>query len=466
MKNQYKIVTTIVNIIPPLVLFFGLLVGTAQADIKVLWWDSTPTYGGQASDSLREEMCNYLSDFNGGGVFECSYVSNMTQGTFSTHMASNSYDVIVLDSTNSQSSFNSADLNALTNFYSTHPAVLLDGILYIRSINYNATTDFPGINESTGGLTVNEVFQLYTHGGGIMVGTDHTGYHVEANMLIGAMIPGASFSGCTYPSVDGQFNGDDLLNALAIVSPFDLFEHWDSVPTEGIAPTGNFTDIYGNAVTLYSQVDVADDPGGGPKFSYISTSWEPSGEGPQFDCNNNGILDSIDIKLGTSQDCDGNGIPDECDPDCNQNGSPDACDIANGTSLDCNNNCIPDECDIANGTSLDCNDNGIPDACDIDNGTSLDCNGNGIPDICDIANGTSEDQNTNSIPDECENSICGDLDHDGDVDDSDRNILRSVLNTPTGDASFIEEADYDNDGLITYNDYREWYKCYKAFIAP
>ena len=62
--------------------------------------------------------------------------------------------------------------------------------------------------------------------------------------------------------------------------------------------------------------------------------------------------------------------------------------------------------------------------------------------------------------------LCGDLDGDGDVDGDDRDILRSALNTRTGDAGFIPEADYDGDGLISYNDYREWYVCYKAFIAP
>ncbi|GMT41336.1 MAG: hypothetical protein IEMM0001_2071 [bacterium] len=62
--------------------------------------------------------------------------------------------------------------------------------------------------------------------------------------------------------------------------------------------------------------------------------------------------------------------------------------------------------------------------------------------------------------------LCGDLDGDGDVDGDDRNILRLSLDTRTGDAGFVPEADYDGDGLISYNDYREWYVCYKAYIAP
>ncbi|MCK5232980.1 MAG: DUF11 domain-containing protein, partial [Desulfobulbaceae bacterium] len=60
--------------------------------------------------------------------------------------------------------------------------------------------------------------------------------------------------------------------------------------------------------------------------------------------------------------------------------------------------------------------------------------------------------------------FCGDLDHDGDVDGDDRTIFIGALRTCTGDLGFIEEADYDFDGCITYNDYREWYKCYKAYL--
>jgi hypothetical protein len=34
---------------------------------------------------------------------------------------------------------------------------------------------------------------------------------------------------------------------------------------------------------------------------------------PHFDCNRNGIEDSIDIALGSSSDADRDGIPDECE---------------------------------------------------------------------------------------------------------------------------------------------------------
>lgn len=65
----------------------------------------------------------------------------------------------------------------------------------------------------------------------------------------------------------------------------------------------------------------------------------------------------------------------------------------------------------------------------------------------------------------CGGVIC-DLDHDGDVDADDRSIFRSALRTCEGDPGFLSEADYDEDGCITYSDYREWYKCYKAFNTP
>lgn len=66
------------------------------------------------------------------------------------------------------------------------------------------------------------------------------------------------------------------------------------------------------------------------------------------DCQPNGIPDSQDILLGTSEDCQPNGIPDECDiRDCPED---------HPECLDVNNNGIPDGCDqcvIAD----DCDDN-------------------------------------------------------------------------------------------------------------
>jgi hypothetical protein len=71
---------------------------------------------------------------------------------------------------------------------------------------------------------------------------------------------------------------------------------------------------------------------------------------------------------------------------------------------------------------------------------------------------------TTAIIENCE-PICGDLDHDNDVDGADRNILRGAFRSCTGDPGYIEEADYDLNGCINYTDYQLWYKCYKDYIA-
>ena len=285
--------------------------GTATYDL--LWWDCTPEYGGQAPDALREAMADYIDAFGGGTLFDTTFVASEIAGTFATHMASNDYDVIVFDCTPGGVPFDAADQSALTTFYSTHSNLLMDGTLYIRSIVFNATTVFPGVNNSSGDFTVNQVWQLADRGGGVMIGTDHDCCHAGPNFLLDAIIPDAEFSGFTIPSLDGQCNGQDLLMAIANVDVFALFSHWDSVPSEGIAPTGVFQDVFGADVEMFSQVDVADDPGGGPRFSYVSTSWEPSGTGPEFDCNDNGVLDSVDIANGTSEDVNCNMVPDECE---------------------------------------------------------------------------------------------------------------------------------------------------------
>ena len=116
----------------------------------------------------------------------------------------------------------------------------------------------------------------------------------------------------------------------------------------------------------------------------------------QADCNNNGVLDSVDIAMGTSEDCSGNGIPDECEPDCNGNEIPDTCDIAAGTSGDCDSDGVPDECET------DCDSDGVPDVCELADGSAQDCNGNLIPDNCDIASGVSTDCDGDEVPDECQ----------------------------------------------------------------
>lgn len=124
-----------------------------------------------------------------------------------------------------------------------------------------------------------------------------------------------------------------------------------------------------------------------------------------FDCNDNGIDDSIDIADATSADVNANGIPDECE-DCNGNGIFDSDDIL-GASLDVNSNGIPDECEA------DCDGNGVPDDFEANstndvNGNNIldicepDCNNNSIPDHIEIATGAVDDFDRNTVPDECQ----------------------------------------------------------------
>lgn len=126
-----------------------------------------------------------------------------------------------------------------------------------------------------------------------------------------------------------------------------------------------------------------------------------------YDCNNNGIADDIDILVGSSFDTNFDGIPDECQdcnanlildpveiaggaPDLDANGIPDACEA------DCNNNNRPDHYDIFLGSSSDADGNNIPDECD------PDCNSNSENDWVDVEINGLDDFDRNAVPDECQ----------------------------------------------------------------
>ena len=48
----------------PVAAVASVLSGTVlAAPVNVLWWDSTPEYGGQAPDALRQQMSDYLTAF-------------------------------------------------------------------------------------------------------------------------------------------------------------------------------------------------------------------------------------------------------------------------------------------------------------------------------------------------------------------------------------------------------------------
>ena len=68
------------------------------------------------------------------------------------------------------------------------------------------------------------------------------------------------------------------------------------------------------------------------------------------------------------------------------------------------------------------------------------------------------------VADEPQPSIPGDLDEDEDVDAADRTLFLSTYRKCSGDQGYLSAADYDGDGCITLNDYREWYRYYKDFL--
>ena len=80
------------------------------------------------------------------------------------------------------------------------------------------------------------------------------------------------------------------------------------------------------------------------------------------DCNANGIVDTLDIAMGSESDCDANAQPDSCQSDCDNDGTPNVCEISAGAE-DCDNNGVPDLCQLAQGAP-DLNNNGMLDSCE------------------------------------------------------------------------------------------------------
>ncbi len=80
-----------------------------------------------------------------------------------------------------------------------------------------------------------------------------------------------------------------------------------------------------------------------------------------------------------------------------------------------------------------------------------DCQPNGFEDDIDIATGTSYDENGNGVPDECEPCV-GDIDGDGDTDQSDLGILLSCYNLCEGDPGYDPAADLNGDGCVNQPD--------------
>ena len=248
------------------------------ARFSVLWWDTT-NHTVHLGDAVRQEIPTFLDSFtiDGEDIFDTTYISHHSPGGLAAHLASHHYDAVVLDTDYRGQTFpfGAADQEALKQYYKNRSNLLFDATLMIRSMNYIPQVDFPGPNNAFGNFTANEVYALAKRGGGIIIGTDHHVHHADANFMLDTLLPGVAFIGETNPSTNGVFYGSDLLNSAVEVAPIDIFNHWSSIPSQGIAPKGTFTDFLGNPVTLYTQVEVADKPGYGYKHTYISSSWKP-----------------------------------------------------------------------------------------------------------------------------------------------------------------------------------------------
>lgn len=262
-----------------LALSFGAGLALSEP-IRVLHFDgthepSTDTFSG----AVREKMSTWLNGPDGDGRFAATYVRSRNGGGLANALASNpGTRVLILDVSNRSNLFNAADREALQGFYASgRSALMLDGSFGIRSgaARVNRTVVFPGHEGSSGGLLINQVRALDKAGGGVLIGTDHDDWQAAANGALRALVPDARFRGLTNPSTDGAFIGDTLLRGQATVTPIHLFRHWESIPNQGEAPVGQFTDFRGNGLTLYALVEAADKPGGGRKRPYISASFDP-----------------------------------------------------------------------------------------------------------------------------------------------------------------------------------------------
>jgi len=142
-----------------------------------------------------------------------------------------------------------------------------------------------------------------------------------------SIIGGNVYRGCAVPDLDGtyffadhcsdkiwsfRFTGGHVTDFLDRTSELD--------PSSGsiTSPSGFGEDAYGEIYIC--------DLFGDEVFKII-----PDTDGPEFDCNKNGLEDGCEILDGSAADDDGNGIPDECEEavcegDANGDGTVDPLD--------------------------------------------------------------------------------------------------------------------------------------------
>ncbi len=272
----------------------------SEAQTRVLWWNGTPDEPPNMFARNRETMARYVDAYGGGQEFDVTFRTSLRGGDLAAELAQNTYDIIVLDVVTRRVYVNGADVSAVQDFYASgKSALMLDGSLWIRNLRKHRVTQFPGVNGSIAGMTMNQLFVLADAGGGIFFGVDHNIYQAGANRILQALVPSAKFTGLTKPSTDGAFIGDALLAKREAVTAKDILQHWAAVPNQGEAPVGDFVDFLGRPVTLYSLVETADQPGGGRKRPYVSASVYPGAERTAIDSETSG-LDNLPTHKGPS----------------------------------------------------------------------------------------------------------------------------------------------------------------------
>lgn len=280
------------------VLLLAFLPGLAMGQpTTVLWWNTIDGKG-EATSAERQKMADYLDAFGGGEVFDVTYVYQGSQKQLARQMADQSYGIVVIDTANLVPRFSAADLEAVQRHYASgHKAIMLDGTLNIRSVHFKPESVFPGPGGSSAALLVNQVTALARAGGGVLIGTDHNDFQIAANQVVRALVPDAAFTGLTDPSTNGEFIGSVLLGEVVPTKAKDILRHWESIPSQGQAPVGSFTDFLGNPVEFYALVEAADKPGTGPMRPYISASFDPGAKRTAID-NNKEFNDHMPTRVG------------------------------------------------------------------------------------------------------------------------------------------------------------------------
>jgi hypothetical protein len=250
---------------------------TAYAEpMRVLWWDISLEEA-QNKPSNRRTMAQFVDGYKGGAHYDVDYKFEPRRGALARHVSANpGYQIVVITAANHNALFNDQDFEALRGIYQRgHKALMLDGSLGIRNSDVRPLTKWPGVNNASANMLINQVEALREAGGGFFIGTDHGRFQRSANLALNALVPGAAFSRVTNPSRDGDFFGDLLLAKAEPVKPLDMLRHWEAIPNQGQAPVGSFTDFTGAPVTLYTLVEASDKPGGGTRRPYVSSTIDP-----------------------------------------------------------------------------------------------------------------------------------------------------------------------------------------------